>query len=40
MQYILKDGKIQLSGDKSLAEEIENNGYSSINALSGDEADE
>ena len=38
--HILKDGKIQLSGDKSLAEEIENNGYSSINALSGDEADE
>ena len=34
--HILKDGKIQVSGDKKLALEIEKEGYSRINAISGD----
>ena len=38
--HILKDGSIQKSGGIDLAFEIEKNGYSSINAISGDESDE
>lgn len=38
--HIVKDGKIQVSGDKKLALEIEKNGYASINALTGDESSE
>ena len=38
--HILKDGKIQKSGGEELAFEIEKEGYSSINVVSGDEIHE
>lgn len=38
--HILKDGQIRRSGGEELAFEIEKNGYSSINVISGDENNE
>jgi len=38
--HILKDGFIQKSGGMELALEIEKNGYSSVNVVSGDEENE
>ena len=38
--HILKDGNIKMSGDYSLALEIEKNGYSSINTMIGNDDDE
>ena len=38
--HILKDGKIQKSGDMSLALEVEKDGYAGINVVSGDEDNE
>ena len=38
--HILKDGCIQKTGGMELALEIEKNGYSSMNTISGDESNE
>ena len=38
--HILKDGSIQKSGDMSLALEVEKDGYTGINIVSGDEDNE